>query len=191
MPRADIHRQFAGTVDVAVREEVQLSPACVGRRQNTRRCLLLSPVRPLFGDEEANSITLQSLREQQPDLSYFSYVHLVRTIVRRTACKLLLIAHRSQSFYLFDLISQQPTIIYCDGFYDSLFKKSVDFGFPGGERSRKRVLSEIYYLLHNGSPTFFGLAATPAMNRFLLMAGYVSLRDARENPWVFQEAESN
>jgi len=149
--------------------------------QRERRCLLIAPIRPLFGDEEVTArVTLDDLRTQVPDLSYFSYVNIVRALVRLVPCKLLLIAHRSQSLFLFDLVRERPTIIYCDGFFDGLFRMSMDLRFRGGERARKRVLSEVYYLIGNQGD-FCGIPDMPTMNRYLLMAGYRSLRDAREN----------
>jgi glycosyltransferase involved in cell wall biosynthesis len=152
------------------------------RLQGDYRCLLISPEAPLFEDHGvAHVLSLASLRERVPDLNYFSYVHIVRTVVARTRCKLLLIAHRSQSLYLFDLIAKHRTIIYCDGFYDSTFRLATALRFPGGEAMRRRVLEELYFLVGNGDPNFYGLWTTPLCNRYVMMAGYVSLRDAREN----------
>ncbi|MEM8713160.1 MAG: glycosyltransferase family 4 protein, partial [Planctomycetota bacterium] len=133
-------------------------------------------------------ISLTGLRESVPDLSYLSYVHILRSVVAQITTRLLLIAHRSQTVYLFDLIQRHPTVIYCDGYFDGHFRMSMDLGFPQDDEQRLRTLSEIYYLLGNTDPNFLGIGSMPVANRFLLMAGCQALMDAREN-WCWGERQ--
>ena len=151
--------------------------------------LLVSPVNPLFENiQAAHIVTRQELSKRIPGLSYFSYVHIVRSIVALTQTKLLLLTHRSQSLFLSDLIAERPTVIYCDGYYDGFFRLAPQFHLRHTRRMRRRVLSEVYFHLSNTDPNFSGISSTPAGNRYLLMAGFVSLRDAREN-WVWGQEQ--
>jgi glycosyltransferase involved in cell wall biosynthesis len=155
------------------------------------RCLLLAPEAPLFDDSVRGRdvVTLKGLREHRPELTYFSYVHIARSIVKRTACKLLLIAHRSQSLFLFDLIRQRQTVIYCDGYFDGMFRLGKYMGLRADETSRRRILSEVYYLIGNNTPEFYGIQSSPSVNLHLLGAGWISLRDAKEN-WCWGDEQA-
>lgn len=144
--------------------------------------LLLSPVDPLFEPEPlAGVLTLDGLKRERPELDYFAWVQVVRAIVKRTAAKLVLLMHRSQSLFLFDLLADRRTIIYCDGFYDAAFRRVRDFRLEETPERRRRVLEEVLYLIANGHPGFYGIGASPGLNVKLLMAGGYSLRAATEN----------
>jgi glycosyltransferase involved in cell wall biosynthesis len=159
----------------------------LGRRWS---CLLICPEDPLFMDGSGTDVvTLRRLRETVPDLSYFSFVHIVRSIVRRTSSKLLLLTHRSQSLFLFDLVGSRRTVIYCDGFYDSGFAHARDFELVDSPERRREALKEVYYILANGDPNFFGLQPSPLVNIQLLVAGCFSLRDAEEN-WCWGQEQT-
>lgn len=145
-------------------------------------CLLLSPVDPLFEEEPLEGVlTLDQLRKESPDLTYFAWIQLVRTVIKLVECRLLLIMHRSQSLFLFDLLEDQRTVIYCDGFYDTAFRRVADFRIEDTPESRHDVLSEIHYLTANSSQDFFGISGGPSVNIKLLMAGAFSLNSAVEN----------
>lgn len=152
------------------------------RLGRTWSCLLICPEPPLFQDTPGTQvITLAQLRAQHPGLSYFSFVHIVRTLVRRTKCTLLLLTHRSQSLFLFDLVAQHRTVIYCDGFHDGGFSHARDFRLTDTPERRREALSEIYFVLANGNPNFAGITSGPSVNIQLLIAGCIALRDAQEN----------
>ena len=154
------------------------------------RCLLICPEAPLFSDTPGtDTLTLRHLREQVPDLSYFSFVHIIRSVVRQTTCRLLLLTHRSQSLFLFDLLKARKTVIYCDGFFDSGFAMARDFRLVDDPGLERRVLREVYYVLANSNPNFFGINASPALNVQILTAGGYSLRDAAEN-WCWGRAQT-
>lgn len=145
-------------------------------------CLLLSPVDPMFDTSPPPEVlTLDRLRQTHPGLPYLAWVQIVRTLVKRMACRLLLIMHRSQSMFLFDLLKDQNTVIYCDGFYDPAFRRVQDFHLDESPANRKAVLAEIFYVIANSSTDFMGIAATPSHNVKMLMAGGYSLNAAVEN----------
>jgi glycosyltransferase involved in cell wall biosynthesis len=195
---------LVGTVDLELEDEYDIIVVEQGyggvyvhtvefmkRLRERWKCLLLCPEDPLFEDDpEGDRVTLRTLRKIRPDFSYFSYVHLMRSIVKRTPCRLLLFAHRSQSLYLFDVVKDRNTVVYCDGFYDGLFQTAKHIRMRHTEATRRRVLAEMYYLLGNGEPDFLGLPSTPAINPHVLVAGYFSLRDAREN-WCWGRAQTD
>jgi glycosyltransferase involved in cell wall biosynthesis len=145
-------------------------------------CLLLSPVEPLFETTPMPEVlTLHGLRRQYAELSYLAWVQIIRTIVKCTNCRLLMIMHRSQSLLLFDLLHARRTVIYCDGFYDAAFRRVQDFHLDESPERRREVLGELYYLLGNSAPGFYGISASPSVNVKLLMAGGYSLTAAVEN----------
>lgn len=145
-------------------------------------CLLLSPVPPLFDrNPPPEVVTLEGLRLAQPGLSYLAWVQIVRTLVKRTRSRLLMIMHRSQSLFLFDLLSERKTVIYCDGFFDGAFRRMADFHLDDFRANRDSVLAEILYVTANGQPHFLNLAATPSCNVKMLMAGGFALAAAAEN----------
>jgi len=153
-------------------------------------CLLICPEEPLFDDSSGtDTFTLRGLRRTTPGMSYFSFVHLVRSVVALTRCRLLLLAHRSQSLFLFDLLRGRRTVIYCDGFYDGGFARAQDFRLFDHSSLERRILGEIYYALANSDPNFFGLVASPQVNVDVLAAGCYSLRDAVEN-WCWGKAQT-
>lgn len=146
------------------------------------RCLLLSPTAPLFEPEPLpDTLTLDALRATDPRLDYLAWIQIVRTLVRRSRCSLLMLMHRSQSMFLFDLLRDHRTVIYCDGFYDAAFRRVHDFHLDETEEHRREVLEEVYYVVANGPPNFFGLQASPTNNARMLMAGAYSLEAAVEN----------
>ena len=145
-------------------------------------CVLLSPEPPLFeSDPLPGVISLTMLQEQVPSLDYLAFAQIMRTVVKKSNCRLLLLMHRSQSFVLFDLLQEQRSVIYCDGFYDRAYKRVGDFQLTETPERRRRILSEIYYLIANTDPSFKAIPASPAVNAYLLMAGGYSLNDAVEN----------
>ncbi len=151
----------------------------LGRRWS---CLLLCPEDPLFEDGSGTDIvTLKGIRKRIPDFSYFSFVHLVRTLVRRTPSQLLLLTHRSQSIFLFDVIGTRRTVIYCDGFVDGGFSHARNFKLADTAMQRRQALMEVYYIIANGDPNFFGIHPSPNVNYHLLVAGCFAVRDALEN----------
>ena len=155
------------------------------------RCLLICPETPLFSDSTGtDTLTLRGLREKAEGLSYFSFVHLVRSVVRRTKCRLLLITHRSQSLFLFDLLRKRKTVIYCDGFFDGGFAMGRDFRLVDDPDLEHRVLRELYYVYANSNPDFFGVNASPSQNVEILTAGCYSLRDAVEN-WCWGREQTD
>ena len=155
-------------------------------------CLLLSPVPPLFEPAPMPDVlSLEGLRKTDPDLPYFAWVQILRTIVQKVACRLLLIMHRSQSLYLFDLLRLRPTVIYCDGFYDGAFRRVQDFHLDESPERRDEVLAELHYLIANGPSRFHGMSATPSVNVKLLMAGSYSLTAAVENWCWGKEQHAN
>lgn len=156
------------------------------------RCLLLSPTAPLFEPEELDDVlTLEGLKRDQSGLDYFAWVQIVRTIVKRTRCRLLMLMHRSQSLFLFDLLANHRTVIYCDGYYDGAFRRVHDFRLDATEEHRRSVLEEIYYVVANGQRDFLGIAASPSCNIKILMAGAYSLDAAVENwCWGHEQRES-
>lgn len=154
-------------------------------------CLLICPEDPLFEDScGTDVITLRSLRKSIPDLSYFSFIHIVRGLVQIVSARVLLLTHRSQSLFLFDLLRTRRTIIYCDGYYDGEFARARTFTLAESAAQQSNTLREIYYILANGNPAFFGFAPTPHVNHHLLAAGYVSLRDADHN-WCWGREQTD
>lgn len=146
------------------------------------RCLLLSPVDPLFEPEPVDgTVTLDQLRRGTPGLDYFAWVQVVRSVTILARPRLLLIMHRSQSLYLFDLLGRQRTVIYCDGFYDAMFKRVSDFRIEDTPRTHERVLQEIHYLAANSTGSYMGLHGDPGVNLHQLTAGAFSLEHAVEN----------
>ncbi|MBI5364851.1 MAG: glycosyltransferase family 4 protein [Planctomycetes bacterium] len=146
------------------------------------RCLLLSPVEPLFEPEPLPDVlTLERLCRARPELDYFTWVQVVRTLVKRSRCRLLLVTHRSQSLFLFDVLQRHRTVIYCDGYFDGAFRRVHDFRLDETEESRRAVLEELYYVIANGPPHFYGVLAAPSINVRMLMAGAYSLDAAVEN----------
>lgn len=146
------------------------------------KCLLICPENPLFDDSSGTDVvTLKQLRKTIPGLSYFSFVHLVRTLVRRIRCKLLVLTHRSQSLFLFDLVRSHRTVIYCDGYYDGGFSAAENFRLDDTVERRREILGELYYVLGNGHLDFYGMTATPFVNLHVLAAGSYAIRDSLEN----------
>ena len=198
------HERFIGTARIEVANEYDIVVVEQGyggvyvhtiellkRLRERWRCLLICPETPLFSDSPGtDTLTLQDLRKQLPGLSYFSYVHLVRSIVARTKCRLLLLTHRSQSLFLFDLLRDRRTVIYCDGFFDAGFAMARDFRLVDDPGLERRVLGELYYVLSNSSPDFFGIGAAPSLNVEVLTAGCYSLRDAVEN-WCWGRSQTD
>lgn len=193
---------LVGCVDVDAPEEVDIlmveqgyggvyvhSVELLRQLRSRWRCLLLSPVEPLFEpDPLPDVITLEGLQRERPDLDYLAWIQVVRTLVARTRARLVLLMHRSQALYLFDVLEGRNTVIYCDGFYDGAFKRAFDFGLePTPERMRK-VLAEVLYAVANEPSGLQGIAPSPGVNLPLLMAGAYSLRSAREN-WCWGEEQ--
>lgn len=144
--------------------------------------LLISPEDPLFEDgRHPDDLTVPRLKEMDPNLSYFGYVQIIRALITKVQCKLLFISHRSQSLFLYDLIQRQPTIIYCDGFFDGAFRISEQF--DGGEwvKESDGTLEELHFLLGQTPPGYYAITAGPNVNLALLKAGYTALASATEN----------
>jgi hypothetical protein len=160
----------------------------VAQLRLTLRVLFLAPGDPFFGaGRHADDLTIPRLREKVPGLSYFAYVNILRAVVATVPSRLLLITHRSQSIYLFDLLAKRNTVIYCDGYFDAGLTTAAMF--PTGTRpSDRRILREIMYVLGNSAPQFWGLMSSPRRNSFALWAGYIALRAAREN-WCWGVAQ--
>ncbi|CAM2063802.1 Glycosyltransferase family 4 protein [Sulfidibacter corallicola] len=148
------------------------------------RTLLISPVKPLFEDDDRGDVlTLEDLRQDWPELSYFSFVHLVRGVIATLKTDLLLISHRSQSLFLFDLVGNQPTVIYCDGFCDPRF--ALGRAMAPGIRN-EALLRELFFVLAASPPSFFGILSDPSKSFALLTMGRRALCAAREN-WCWGE----
>lgn len=146
------------------------------------RVLLISPEDPLFEDSRhADDLTVPLLKQTDPSISYFSFVQIVRAVIAKCRSKLLFLSHRSQSLFLFDRVQNQPTIIYCDGFFDGAFRFSEQFSLPTGESEDARILDELHFILGNSQPGFFGFLAGPHVNTAMLKAGYAALSRAKEN----------
>jgi glycosyltransferase involved in cell wall biosynthesis len=146
------------------------------------KSLLLSPVRPLFEPEPIPGVlSLDQLQKRQPELTYYAWVQVVRSLVRLCQPRLMMIMHRSQSLYLFDLLKEVSTVIYCDGFYDAVFRDAFDFRREDTEPMRDRVLQEIQYLTSCSNFGFMGIYGDPGVNIHQLTAGAFSLESAVEN----------
>ena len=154
------------------------------------RSLLIAPVEPLFeGRHHDDVLTLERLREHNKAFSYFSFIHLVRAVLQLLTCRLLLVSHRSQSLYYFDLMERQPSIVYCDGYYDSRFRLARDCRFQLDDESRAAITDEMFYVLANGNPDFYGMEASPAINIQVLQAGWFALENASEN-WCWGKQQT-
>ena len=146
------------------------------------RVMLIAPEDPLFEEERhPDDVTVPRLQADDPGLQFFGYTQIVRAILHKVRTKLLFISHRSQSLYLFDLVQKQPTIIYCDGFFDSSFKMCEQFAYDTSEDQDQRILEELHFLLGQTDPQFFGVASGPQVNTALLKAGYAAITRAKEN----------
>ena len=120
------------------------------RLRKTKRILLISQSEPFFEEpphEDPDLITLEGLKRQGQALGHFSFIHLVRCILQLVSYKFLLITHRSQALYLFDLIRHRPTVIQCDGFYDSQFEMANVRGRRCREEQDAEILEEVYWAL--------------------------------------------
>jgi glycosyltransferase involved in cell wall biosynthesis len=152
------------------------------------RTLLISPVEPLFNDaSDGDVITLERLRRTRPEISYFSFVHLVRSVISSLETKLLLISHRSQSLFLFDLIKRFPSVIYCDGFADSRFALGEALASAATDDD---LLRELYFVLSASPPDFFGFLSDLGRSLDLLTIGSKALHGAREN-WCWGDYQTN
>jgi glycosyltransferase involved in cell wall biosynthesis len=156
----------------------------LARQLRTRwRVLLLAPVDPLFAsDRHPDDVTLPALeRLLGQAVQYHSYVHILRGLLNALVPpRLLLITHRSQSLYLFDLIGRQRTVIYCDGYYDGGFRLARECGFQRSPGLDDDILSELYYQLGN-SGSYCAPFGSPSTCAELLAAGYFSLVQAHQN----------
>lgn len=146
------------------------------------KCLLVCPVDPPFESALLPEVlTLERLREAHPELDSFAWIQIVRTLVKRSRCRLLLLMHRSQGLYLFDLLDDRKTVIYCDGIYDEAFRRARNLDLDDSSRIRHQVLGEVFYLLSSSNQDLLGFATTPSVNFRLLMAGGFSLSSRIEN----------
>ena len=151
-------------------------------RRRGLRVLVLSPEDPLFETKRhVDDVTLRRMQELVPNIDYFSYYHLLRGLVANLTTDLLLIAHRSQSLLLFDLIKDRNTVIYCDGFLDGGFCVARESKMRMTKKLRRRVLAELGFLVASSGRGFFSIYGGPGMNRYMLAAGYHALKSAREN----------
>jgi glycosyltransferase involved in cell wall biosynthesis len=162
----------------------------VARLRERWRVLFLAPGDPFFGGgRHPDDITLPRLQEMAPGFSYFSFVSALRSILRTISTDLLLITHRSQASYVFDLMQRHPTVVYCDGFYDAHLL--TPRGLPAAARPQDReVLRELMYVLSQSPPTFCGLPSGPSINFGLMWAGYRAVLAAREN-WCWGAAQKD
>jgi len=146
------------------------------------KCLLVCPVDPPCETELLPEVlTLDRLRNAHPELDSFAWIQIVRTLVKRSGCRLLLLMHRSQGLYLFDLLDDRQTVIYCDGVYDEAFRDTRNLHLEDSSRTRHQVLGEIFYLLSSSTRDPLGFDAIPSVNFRLLMAGGLSLSSGVEN----------
>jgi glycosyltransferase involved in cell wall biosynthesis len=152
----------------------------VKRLRRRWRVLLLS-LAPLPYDPEAHpdNLILTHLRAQDPRLSFFSCMHLLRSVVQCTHSRMLLITHRSMATYLFDCVRNQPTVIYSDGYYEKSYATAQSCATVPAQETQERILGEIYFLAHHAVGD--GLDVSPRQNRQMLMAGYYALVGAAEN----------
>lgn len=145
-------------------------------------CLLLSPVEPLFEPRRIDGVlSLERLREAQPELNFYAWFQIMRSVTKLCAARLQMIMHRSQSLFLFDMLKDRKTVIYCDGFYDSFFRHAEDFRIEDTPSMRKRLLRELHYCAANSGGDFMGIAGNPDLCIHQMTAGAFSLRDAVEN----------
>lgn len=158
-------------------------------RRQGRRVLVLSPEDPLFeSGRHPDDVTLRRLTEIVPHVDYFTYVQVLRGLVEMYRPPFLLIAHRSQSVLLFDLIARQPTVIYCDGYLDGGFDLARRSGMAMSPRLRERILIELQYLTASSGHGFFSVFGGPNINRYLLAAGYHAMVTARQN-WFWGQQQ--
>jgi glycosyltransferase involved in cell wall biosynthesis len=156
------------------------------RLNETHRALLISPVEPLYGHPEEldeRLVVLERIRKNIPEFSYFSWIQIVRAILRAVSHDLLYIEHRSQSLYTFDLLScaRRGSIIHDDGFHDPVYFGSKAARIRNTEQRRRRILAEIYHSARFNIPTYYGLHGTPQNNRRMMEAGWLAMRSAAEN----------
>jgi glycosyltransferase involved in cell wall biosynthesis len=158
-------------------------------RRNGYSVLLLSPEDPLFEKRRhPDDVTLPRLRELCANVDYFSYYNLLRGLVGKLETSLLLIAHRSQSLLLFDLIADRKTVIYCDGFLDGGFSVARETRMKMTGKMRARIVTELNFLAATSGRGFYSIYGGPGMNRFMLAAGYHALTSARQN-WFWGQRQ--
>lgn len=158
-------------------------------RRRGLRALLLSPADPMFESQRhSDDVTLPLLQSLAPNVDYLTYVHTLRGLVRHFRPSLLLIAHRSQSLLLFDLVKRQPTVIYCDGYLDGGFDVARRSRLEMNDETRTRALREIQFMCASSGHGFYAMYGGPDVNRHLLHAGYHAMAAAREN-WFWGEKQ--
>lgn len=161
-------------------------------RKRGFRTLVASPADPMFErHRHPDDVTLPLLQSLSPKLDYLTYVHALRGLIRHYRPSLLLIAHRSQSLLLFDLIEQQPTIIYCDGYLDGGFDLARRSAMAMSDSKRGRVLRELQFMCASSGQGFHAVYGGPDVNRHLLHAGYHAMVSARENWFWGQKQHQN
>ena len=152
--------------------------------------MLLSPVDPLFETEPIEGVvSLDGLKRERPELEYFHWMQIMRSLVKLVPAELLLIMHRSQSLLLFDLLDERRTVIYCDGFYDRMFRNVQQFDLDDSPERRARTLRELHYAAGSSPRGYMGISGHPNVSIHQLVAGERSLRAAVEN-WCWGAAQA-
>ncbi len=146
-----------------------------------KRVLMLSPEAPLFESEfHADDVFMSKLEESCPGATYVTYCNLLRGLVSHFHHASILIAHRSQTLLLFDLIKGRHAITYCDGFVDGAFNIARD-GISSAAPGLGSILDELYFLLACNDGYLKSLYSNPMSNRLLFAAGYQALTEVVEN----------
>lgn len=160
----------------------------IKRLRKKWRILLVSQSDPFFASENhPDNITLNGLKHRlSSQLSYVSFVSIMRSIVSCIKCKLLFIAHRKMSFFLFDYVGCQPTVIYSDGFFDPLLAFVNKYILEPSKDVFKMILKDIFHTIHYSTK---GISKEAIMvNNKLLLSGYFALVNSAEN-WCWGEKQ--
>ncbi len=144
------------------------------------RALVISPTDPLFEDlRDPDLLTLASIRRSNPGFTTAAFVTQVRELLSSLEVGLLLIMHRSQSVFVFDLVDRQPTVIYSDGHYEPRLGLGASLPLRW---TNDQVLREIMFLLAAApASAFLQLPASPATNLKVLAAGWRAMERATAN----------
>lgn len=110
------------------------------------RVLLLAPADPPYGVPEALLPLLVTPNRWQHGASYVSFLSLARAIIRSLPSVPVMFTHRAVTPYFFDLMTNRPTIIYGDAYFEgSLVVAGHLRPKPPARSEVTAAIQELYY----------------------------------------------
>ncbi len=148
-------------------------------RLNKRyRVLLISAGEPIYGfDETLSHLIITPQRCRIGEVSFMAFISLVRTIVKKLRCRLLLFTHYAMTPFFFDVAPDQPSITFGDAYGESTLAVGRHLAPDPIEKNLPLFWQEVFYG-----------AEEPWLSMAVAKAYYWTFKEATEN-WFWTESQ--